>query len=316
MNKRENEQMMYDKILLVANLYYKSHLSQQEIAKRLNVSRPWISKLLSKAQDLGIVKITINSPISGNATLERHLKEKYHLSYVGVISYDETKKDYVALAAANYFISQIQPKDIIGIGWGNAISRFIHELTPLDMPDTQTVPLAGSFGTTFETLPNYSAIELAEKIGGTANVVHAPAFCSSKEEYEALITNQNTQRLLSMGEHADMIVTGIGTFADSFLTRYHILSERDIKQLKQADAIGDIAMQFLDRRGNPIDLDLTRHLVKANIFKAKQNARTAIAIAEGTEKTEIIHTVLSLHLVDAFFTTEETALLLLSSKDS
>lgn len=311
MKKQENETLMQDKILLAANLYYKNHLSQQEIAKRLNVSRPWVSKLLSKAQDLGIVKIEINSPLSGIPLLERQLIEAYGISHARVIPQAQTAKDYVALAAVGYFISQIQPKDTIGIGWGNAVSRFLHELIPLHMPDTQTVPLAGSFGTTFETLPNYSSIQLAKKLQGSANVLHAPAFCSSKEEYEALISNQAAKKLLTMGEHADLIVTGIGTFAASFLTRYHILSDMDIQKLKQANAIGDIAMQFLSKDGRPIDLDLTRHLIKADIFKAKQNARCVLSIAEGKEKAEIIHTVLSLHLVDAFFTTEETALTLL-----
>lgn len=311
MKKNENENLMQDKILLAATLYYKNHLSQQEIAKRLNVSRPWVSKLLSKACDLGIVKVHINSPISGNPLLETRLKDMYGLSHARVISKTQTSKDYIALAAVNYFISQIRPKDIIGIGWGNAVSRFIRELIPLHMPDTQTVPLAGSFGTTFETLPNYSSIQLAQKLEGTANVLHAPAFCSSREEYETLISNRATREILSMAEQADIIITGIGTFISSFLTRYHILSGADIQKLKNADAIGDIAMQFLSHDGRPVDTELTRHLIKADIFKAKKHARTVLSIAEGTEKTEIIHTVLSLHLVDAFFTSEETALALL-----
>lgn len=65
MNKNEHPDLMYDKIVLVANLYYKNNLSQREIANRLNISRPWVSKLLSRAEDLGIVKIKIDSPISG-----------------------------------------------------------------------------------------------------------------------------------------------------------------------------------------------------------------------------------------------------------
>ena len=56
MSKRESPDAMLDKMVLAATLYYKEKLSQQEIAKRLNVSRPWVCKLLSRAEDLGIVK--------------------------------------------------------------------------------------------------------------------------------------------------------------------------------------------------------------------------------------------------------------------
>ena len=79
MAKKETDDLMYNKILLAANLYYKNHFSQQEIAKRLNVSRPWVSKLLAKALELGIVKITIDSPLSGDSDLEETLQQKYNL---------------------------------------------------------------------------------------------------------------------------------------------------------------------------------------------------------------------------------------------
>ena len=45
MNKKDNTELMLDKMVLVANLYYRSKLSQQDIAQKLNISRPWVSKL-------------------------------------------------------------------------------------------------------------------------------------------------------------------------------------------------------------------------------------------------------------------------------
>ena len=67
MKNNENNDSMLDKMTLIATLYYKDKLSQQEIAKKLHISRPWVSKLLSRAEELGIVKIEIESPISGNS---------------------------------------------------------------------------------------------------------------------------------------------------------------------------------------------------------------------------------------------------------
>ena len=61
MKKIENNDAMLDRITLIATLYYKDKLSQQEIAKKLNISRPWVSKLLTRAEELGIVKIEIES---------------------------------------------------------------------------------------------------------------------------------------------------------------------------------------------------------------------------------------------------------------
>ncbi len=312
MKNNENNDSMLDKMTLIATLYYKDKLSQQEIAKKLHISRPWVSKLLSRAEELGIVKIEIESPITGNAQLEEALCKKYGLTYASVIDNTDSTRDYVAMSAVNYFISQIRPKDVISIGWGNAISRFIQNLHSMKFPDTQIVPLAGSFGATFEILPNYNAIRLADLTGGTAHLLHIPAFCSSQEEYQTLITNERTKELLILAEHADIIITGIGTFETSFLTRYEIMSQEEIQSLKDANAIGDIALQFLSKDGKAVDTDITRRLIKADIFHASKNSRLSIGIAEGVYKAEIIHTALSLNLVNAFFTNKETALSLLS----
>ena len=305
MSKRESPDAMLDKMVLAATLYYKEKLSQQEIAKRLNVSRPWVSKLLSRAEDLGIVKIEIVSPLSGNSELERNLCEKYGLQHAGVA--DKKDRDYVSLAAAQYFVSQLESNDVVGIGWGDAISRFLRELTPLHLPNVHTVPLAGSFGATKETLPNYHAIELARKLGGQPHLLHLPAFCGSQEEYDLLSESQMWNELRHMGEHADLAVVGIGTLFSSFLTRNQVLSEGEQKELAEAGAVGDVILHFLNKEGESVETELTKRLLRVDIAEVKKHARTVIAIAEGLEKLPVIRAALRRGLADSFFTDTETA---------
>lgn len=305
MSKRESPDAMLDKMVLAATLYYKEKLSQQEIAKRLNVSRPWVSKLLSRAEDLGIVKIEIVSPLSGNSELERKLCEKYGLQHAGVA--DKKDRDYVSLAAAQYFVSQLESNDVVGIGWGDTISRFLRELTPLHLPNVHTVPLAGSFGATKETLPNYHAIELARKLGGQPHLLHLPAFCGSQEEYDLLSESQMWNELRHMGEHADLAVVGIGTLFSSFLTRNQVLSEGEQKELAEAGAVGDVILHFLNEEGESVETELTKRLLRVDIAEVKKHARTVIAIAEGLEKLPVIRAALRCGLADSFFTDTETA---------
>lgn len=311
MKKIENNDAMLDRITLIATLYYKDKLSQQEIAKKLNISRPWVSKLLTRAEELGIVKIEIESPILGNSQLEQKLCDKYQLDYVSVIDSSDTSRDYLSMAAANYFISQLKPNDVIGVAWGNAVSRFIRNIHPMKFSDVEIVPLAGSFGASIDTLPNYNVIQLADLTGGKSHLLHFPAFCSSREEYETLIQNPKVQSTLNLAENSDIIITGIGTFETSFLTRHEVLSSDELSELKNAGAIGDISLQFLTSDSKPVETELTNRIIKADIFKVCQNARVSIAIAEGAYKKDIIHSVLSLHMINSFFTTKETALALL-----
>ena len=145
MNKIESSDSMFNKMILIANLYYKEKLSQQEIAKKLNISRPWVSKLLARAEESGIVKIEVMTPFTENAALESALMHKYYIKHVGVIKSDNTTRDDLALAAANYFISELRPEDIVGVGWGTSVSRLISATESLCFPKVKVVPLAGSF---------------------------------------------------------------------------------------------------------------------------------------------------------------------------
>lgn len=312
MKKLENNDAMLDRITLIATLYYKDKLSQQEIAKKLNISRPWVSKLLTRAEELGIVKIEIESPILGNTQLEQQLCDKYQLEYASVIDNSDTSKDYLSMAAVNYFISQIKPTDVIGVAWGNAVSRFIRHIHPLKFSDIQIVPLAGSFGASFDTLPNYNVIQLANLTGGKSHLLHFPAFCSSKEEYETLSSNPKVQSTLNLAENPDIIITGIGTFETSFLTRHDILSADEVAQLKDAGAIGDISLQFLTSDSKLVETELTERIIHADIFKASKHARVSIGIAEGTYKKDIIHSALSLHLINSFLLPKKQRLLCLT----
>ena len=154
MPKLENPELMHDKMVLIANLYYREKLSQAEIAKRLGISRPWVSRLLAKAEELGIVQIKINAPVSGVISLGERLQERFGLQFAAVVENTGESRDYVAAAAVNYFISKVKMDDVIGIGWGDTIFRFLQEVPKMQWPQVKIVPLSGSFGVTAETLPN------------------------------------------------------------------------------------------------------------------------------------------------------------------
>ena len=298
---------------LIATLYYKNNLSQNEIAKKMNVSRPWISKLLKKAQDAGMVKITIQSPLEGHPDLERQIEEAYGLSHVKVID-DSSQEDYLSLSAASYLMAILQDKDTIGLGWGSSVARFVEACFPMEAKEIKTVALAGSFGTPASALPNYQAIQLAQKLSATPVLLHAPAFCVSKENYDALMENDSIRESLYLAEHADILITGIGSSNTSFLTHTNLLTDEAIEELKSLHVIGDILLQHFNADLEPVSSSLTQHMIKANIYEARKHARCIMALAQGVEKAESIHAVLSSGLVDVFFTDTKTANVLIAKK--
>ena len=307
MTTNTSSDSMFHRMVLISNLYYKEKLSQQQIAKKLNISRPWVSKLLARAEELGIVKIEVLSPFTNNTAMENALIKKYNMKYVGVIQSSEN----VAFAAANYFISELRTKDVVGVGWGKSVSNLIEKTPSVYFPEVQLIPLSGSFGNTLNVLPNYNTIQLAEKINGIAKVFHTPLVCS-KEEYHTLMSNKRTQQFIQLAEHANILLLGIGVFETSIVPQYGILEPHEIEELKQKNALGDVGLKYFDKQGNVVETEKTKMLIKADIVKASKNARTVIGIAQGLNKVNIIDVALSLNLFHAFITDEKTASALLS----
>ena len=67
------------RLVEISRLYYKQNLTQVEVAKKFNISRPLVSKLLAEARDSGIVHIEIKNPITTNTELLDQLSDIYNL---------------------------------------------------------------------------------------------------------------------------------------------------------------------------------------------------------------------------------------------
>jgi DNA-binding transcriptional regulator LsrR (DeoR family) len=74
----------------IATLYYKEKMTQSQIGKRMGYSRSAISRLLTEAEEHGIVEVTIKYPLSRDSILERRLKEKYHLETAFVVNSNDS----------------------------------------------------------------------------------------------------------------------------------------------------------------------------------------------------------------------------------
>ena len=61
----------------VANLYYNSEMTQNEIADRMYTSRSKISRMLKEARELGIVEISIKEPWERDLDLENKIHQIY-----------------------------------------------------------------------------------------------------------------------------------------------------------------------------------------------------------------------------------------------
>ncbi len=109
-------------MIKIAKLYYESGLTQDEISKKMRLSRPRVSRLMQEALEKGIVKISIMQEPGGYTEIERQLETKFNLLEVIVadISEPETTESTsreLGIVAADYFSRIVLDGDIIGFTW-------------------------------------------------------------------------------------------------------------------------------------------------------------------------------------------------------
>jgi deoxyribonucleoside regulator len=89
-----------------------------------------------KAEDLGIVKIEVNTASAGVKEVEKKLIKKYKLKSAKIIhaESDSLRLSYCGQAAANYITSVLRPNDTVSIFWGKTIAAWYASLSTSNFP--------------------------------------------------------------------------------------------------------------------------------------------------------------------------------------
>ena len=146
MEKKDYGDKKTELLVKVARMYYEDSMSQEEIASEIACSRPYVSRLLTDAKEMGIVQFKVVPPKGYELEMERRLREKGSLEKVIIVPKKSNlpKLTAVAKAAAEYLESVVENGDIIGYSWGNtvySVSNFLSQKE--DLSDVTVVQLCG-----------------------------------------------------------------------------------------------------------------------------------------------------------------------------
>src|SRR5258708_17221144 len=119
-------------LLRAAWFYYKDELTQDEIAKRLSVSRASVGRLLDRARRVGLVTINLNAEYLNSVELSAELRRTFNLSDALVVpDHDKEPADphalnaRIGLGGAQFISTHLRPGSTLGVGWGETVSRVI-----------------------------------------------------------------------------------------------------------------------------------------------------------------------------------------------
>jgi deoxyribonucleoside regulator len=229
-----------------ASLYYREGLTQQEVARRIGVSRQTISRMLQQAQDLGIVRIEIRSPAAEVESLARRLEETFGLSEAVVVAPDAPgeleARRAVGRAAAVLLGRRIHPGMVLGLGWSTTVMEMVQHLGALDGRETRIVQLDG--GVPHGQHPNETADivnRAALALDAQTAALMTPLYVDTVAIRDALVSDSQIREALALARRCDAAFFGVGTVSrrsNLYATGY--LADDLIDELLAEGAVGEI----------------------------------------------------------------------------
>ena len=293
-----------------AILYYEKKYTQNEIAKKMGLSRQTVSKLLNDALRENIVEIKIHNPEINCKELEKEICGKFNIKNAvvcGVSGADEELCRMMTVKkAAEYILSIVEGGNKkIAISWGRTIQTLISEFPEINTFGNTVFPL---FGATDQEqayfLSNELARSFADKISAKVKYAWFPYRPDSDHDCELFKKTSYYKKINELWNNIDVAIVGIGS-RDIIQTFGKIFGYNE----KCTLAIGDISTHFFDENGNVLELyENTLCASKENLKNAKQT----VAVACGRDKVEAIVGALHTQMIDTLIVDEHTAKHILS----
>ncbi|MDA7025435.1 sugar-binding transcriptional regulator [Bacillus sp. CLL-7-23] len=304
-----------DKRLLIkiCKMYYEEDMTQSQIAKATGIYRTTVGRMLKKAREEGIVKITIDDHVGAYYDMERELEQLLGLKEVYIcetISQQTAaeKKKSVGKGGAAILKRVIKDGDTVGFAWGTTMAGMIGEFHGAKKRNASFVPLVGGPGT-MDTKYHVNSIvySIAGDFGGTPYFIDAAAVVEKKETKDEIVKSHYFKKIQALWDRLTVATVGIGApFSSSNMIWTGFYGDKDRESLKEQHAVGDICSRFFDHSGKLLDTEINNRTIAIDINRLR-NLEYSIGLAESREKVPSIIGAAKGKYINILVTTAETA---------
>lgn len=279
----------------VARLYYEHKLRQADIAEQLDLSQASISRLLKRALEENIVRISVSTPMGCYPDLEEAVKARYGLKEVIIVDSSPDNGELLrnlGAAAAYYLETTISDGEFIGISsWSETLLATANAMQPLSRSiHAHVIQILGGIGNpNAEIHAGQLTRRLAYLVHGQATILPAPGVVGSAETRDILLADPFVNEAISLFDKVTLALVGIGAVEPSRLlaSSGNVFSEQELQMLSAQGAVGDICLRFFDREGQPVITPLNERVLGISLEQLKTVRRT-VAVAGGARKFEAI----------------------------
>lgn len=297
-------------------LYFIAGHTQDQIAKRLNVSRATAQRLVSLCLSERLITFRLEHPIAACMDLATRLTDKFGLRSCDVVPTNPTSPTAVAgiaERAASLLETTLRNEkpSIVALGTGRAMRAAVEQVPPMDCPDHQLVSLVGNISPDGSATFFDSVARLADLTKARHYPMPLPVLMSSEAERDQMLKIGPVTRVRAVAAKADLRLVGVGQMdknaqlhLDGFINREELL------ELMRLGAIGEVTGWAFDAEGH--FLKRSTNLRLTSVPHPTSATMLTVAAALGAAKVPAIFAALQGRLINGLITDEATAKALLA----
>jgi len=307
----ESQTLRLDDAARAGWLYYVAGNTQDEIARKMQISRQSAQRLVAIAITEKLVKVRLDHPISRCLDLSEALKDRFGLRFCEVSPSDPESQSTtlgIANAAAAELERYLIRKEpmIVAMGTGEELRATAEQLRTMECPQHKLVSLVGNIA------PDGSA-SLLDAVSRAAEIVHAPYYpmpCSviaaSKAERDSINAQRNIRQVIELAQSADVTFVGIGSMVeDAPLVKDGFVTIADMRAMMALGSAGEITGWAYDDDGNMIK-GITNDRVVG--VPPRRNSKTnIIGVSMEPGRLRAIRAAMRGHLINGLITNDAMA---------
>jgi lsr operon transcriptional repressor len=299
----EFEKAEVERMVAILKAYYLGGKRQEDIARKMGLSRATVSLLLSKGRNAGFLEIAVKDPFSSNRNLSEKIATRFSVEQVEIVPVSNGNHDaayWVALRASEKLDEIIDEGDVVGIDWSPLCSEFLRVCAGRrGVRGVVALPLVGTMNLSGVAVTYNEAIrQFALSQGGRAERIYVPAFVRNTKEKDLYMRSTHLQSMRRKWEQLDRI----------FVAPQRAASTRD--ERPPASAVGRVCGMYYDRHGSFLAEGRGRCAISLG-ETGLRSVRDIVCLASGRRDAEAVRGLLKAGLVRRMVLDETTALELL-----
>lgn len=304
--------MSTNELTRIATLYYIDGLTQEDLSKRLSISRATVGRMLKRAQEEGIVEIRVRHHPSDTSQLEQALIARFGIerAIVSINHKDQDKqRELLAGLVASHLDRILVNNAIVAVGMGRNVSAISeHAVSSIQRSATFVCAIGGSYRGGDTMNADHICRRLAARFGGESETLYAPALVSDPVARESLLSNDTVKHTLDKARRADIALIGIGDMnEESNMVRMGWFTPEELTQVKNLGAVGDMmGYDFIDMSGNLSKTPMQARVIGLTLGDLKR-IQNVIAVASENTKTTAVLGALRTGVINTLATTEHIA---------